>query len=143
MSWEVRNALVILGKYSLVFLFPFKDFESYHGLFNVLVSLHTANFKILETSCALILPKSQIERREERWILNYIVIKLFVKFKIPIIIMLLEDICRDERVDVDVHEGDGEKGDGTPVNCGIWRGDDFDMAGPHETHRRPLIGQTD
>ena len=46
-------------------------------------------------------------------------IKLFVKFKIPIIIMLLEDICRDERVDVDVHEGDGEKGDGTPVNCGI------------------------
>lgn len=70
---------------------------------------YTANFGILETLRLLILPKSEIEWREERWILNYIVIKLFVKFRIPIIIMLLEDIYRDERVDVDAHEGDGKK----------------------------------
>lgn len=87
-----------------------KDFETNFLIVSWIIQRACIiTLQILETSRVLILPKSEIEWREERWILNYIVIKLFVKFRIPIIIMLLEDIYRDERVDVDVHEGDGKK----------------------------------
>lgn len=89
-------------------MFLLKDFELHHG-FNVL--RYIANFGILNITHVSVLPKSEIELNAKNvgW-LNYIVIKLFVKFRILIIIMLLEDIYWDERVDVDVHEGDGKRG---------------------------------